>query len=150
MMRLLCALVLAAGCGSSAPADVAGDYTVAVTNGANGCAFQNWMEGAMNPNVPVTITQSDEHITASVGGFAQLVLDAGFGRHDFVGTITGNRLQLTIDGSQQEMTMNMCVFHYLGMLDATSSGDFLSGTIDYTTATNGHADCGSLEGCVSE
>src|SRR5262245_57064299 len=72
-----------AACGGGDPADVAGDYSISLTNGENGCDFANWMEGETATNVPVVITQGSEgeedQATAVVNGAAGTYLDLVLG-----------------------------------------------------------------------
>jgi hypothetical protein len=44
-------------CGDD-PADFTGSYTINVTNRANDCGFDNWMEGDTASNITMTITQA--------------------------------------------------------------------------------------------
>src|SRR5262245_10087305 len=66
------------GSGGSPPADVAGQYTINVTSGPNGCQFPNWTEGAMTTNIDFTITQDSKDptkITGTLGGLAGTYAD---------------------------------------------------------------------------
>lgn len=42
--------------GGCEPANVAGNYSVNVTNRENGCGFQNWTVGDTASNIAFTIT----------------------------------------------------------------------------------------------
>lgn len=136
------------GIGCSDPADVAGDYTVALTNRENGCNFDNWTVGNTSSNIPVTITQAGTSMSATVGGGAALVLDLALGSHVYQGNVDGTHLNATIYGNNSTTSGN-CTFTYNSTFDADSDGDFLTGEIRYTPATNGNPDCASIEGCVN-
>ena len=145
MKRWLCLLVLVA-CGG--PADVGGNYTIAVTERDNGCNFQGWMSGMQFTGITAQITQSGSSVTADVQGLAGGGLDAGLGSHTFTGSVSGDKLALSITGTKAQSAGN-CAFTYNATLDATASGDALSGRIDYTAATNGNSDCATLQGCLT-
>ena len=136
-----------AGC-SSSPANVAGSYSVNVTNRDNGCSLQNWTVGAMSSNIPVIITQDGADVTASVTGLTGTYLDVALGSHDFTGTVDGDQLDLTLYGTRSQ-TMGNCTYTYNAVLSATLDVDTLTGQIQYQAKTNGNPDCGALEGCAS-
>lgn len=144
----LMAAVLTLGCGGSDPADVAGSYTISITNGANGCALANWTEGNTSSGIAVTITQDGESVQAAVGGVAGGVLNVVLGSATFTGDVDGHDVGLSIVGTVARNQGN-CAYTYDALLDGTSADDFLSGTIEYRARTNGGTDCGTLTGCVS-
>lgn len=129
MLALASLLALTASC-STSPANVAGTYTVSLTNGANACMFSNW-DGMTTMNVPLVITQSGGSVTGTVGGVAGVYYDALFGSHVFLGDVSGSHMDFVIHGT----THDSCG----ATLDAHASvelvGDTLtSGTINYTYA----------------
>jgi len=139
-------LGLAAGC-SSDPADVAGSYTVAVTNGEDGCEFDNFEPGQVAQGIGVTVTQSGEDVAADFGVTpAGILLDVVLGSHVFRGSVDGDDLNLKIVGTPSGGDGN-CTYTINATVDATLDGDFLSGTIDYAAQTNGGTDCGAKNGC---
>jgi hypothetical protein len=144
---MLVALVAVASCDSS-PADVAGDYTLAVTNHENGCGFQNWTEGESSSNIPLTVTQNGRDVTAILEGVTGVWVEALLGSKTFTGGMSGHDLDVTLYGTRA-LTQGGCAYTVNANARATLSGDVLSGTIDYTPATNGSPDCGALEGCVT-
>ena len=146
MKRLLAFAVLAA-C-SSSPSNVAGNYTVAVTNRDNGCAFQNWTIGAQSTGIQVQITQQSENATALVMGGAGFVLGAVLGGNDFSGKIDGDSFDLTHTGTKT-LSMNNCNYTVNGEITGTISGDNLTGRINYAAADDGSVACSSIHGCVS-
>lgn len=149
-VRILACLasLLIVACGSDDPADVAGDYSVAVTNRDNGCELAGWEEGATASNIPVTIVQDGSAATATVGGFSAILVTALLGGADFRGTVDGDELALermgTVPGARQS-----CAYTFNGTIDATIDGDLVTGSITYRAATNGSPDCGALTGCAS-
>jgi len=150
------ALVVAAvawmGCGDDDEgghaADFAGDWTLAITNGDNGCAFDNWEVGNTASSIPFTITQSGVDVTGNVGGLAGTYLDVVLGSHTFTGDVAGSNALMTLYGSRSGSQGN-CTWTVNATVDADIDGDVIIGTIDYTIATNGNPDCASLEGCHS-
>ena len=89
----------ATGCGSD-PADVAGAFSISLTNRENGCALGNWTVGAQSQGVPVTITQSGATASADVAGLARVALDLALGNHVYQGDVDGNDIALKIIGSR--------------------------------------------------
>ena len=144
---ILGALLGTLGCDQD-PADVAGDYTLAITNGANDCNFANWTEGDTSTGTPLTVTQSGDSITGTVGGSAGLFLDLWLGSRVYTGKVDGKTLRLTLYGSQANQTGN-CTYTVNSNVRASSSDDVLVGNIEYTAATNGNPDCATIEDCVS-
>ena len=151
-MRTLPLLVLALGtlaaCGSDAPVDAAGSYTIALTNRDNGCNLSNWQDGNTASGIPVTIDQTDDAATATVGGAAGAVLGIWLGDNHYTGTVRGNALDLE-DESQNNQQSGNCDYHYTSIIDATLDGDVLSGQIRYEAVTDGASDCAGISGCAS-
>ena len=145
MRRLLLGLVLCMGCDDDY-ANVAGDYTVAITNGANGCMFANYEVGASTSGIPVSITQTDDHVTAEVGGLAGGYLELVLGSRIFTGSVDGNDVSLRLTGTTMA-SMGTCDYSVDAVLEGRLTGDAMAGTINYTAVTDGSNDCGSLEGC---
>jgi hypothetical protein len=135
------------GCGSE-PADVAGNYSVAVTNGANGCDFANWTEGETTANIPVLVTQEGTQVTAEVQGIVGGLLLLWLGASVYVGEIDGNSLELTLYGSNSTAVGN-CTYTINSTMTAEFDKDVLRGQIHYRSATNGNPDCAGIEGCVT-
>lgn len=146
-MRRLLPLCLLAACGSD-PADITGDYSVAVTNADNGCELDNWTEGESASNIQVSITQNGESASAEVGGVTGGVLDFWLGGSVFTGTVDGNDFSMTIEGSNALAEGN-CAYTMDAILAGSINGDAISGTISYAAQTNGGTDCGALTGCAS-
>ncbi len=140
------ACVLAVGCGEDA--DVAGAYTITVTNRDNGCEFANWTVGNTAAGIPVSITQDGARVTATVEGGVGALLTLSLGANVYTGDVDGDALALTLYGTRSQSRGN-CTFTNNSTLRATLDGDTLVGRIDYTTATNGNPDCAPVEGCVT-
>lgn len=134
--------------GCSEPADVAGSYTIAVTNGANGCNLNDWTEGNTAEGIPVTITQDGESATAVVEGLTGAFLAIAFGSNQYSGDVSGNGLNLTLYGTNS-VTEGNCTYTYNSVIDADLLGDILQGEIRYEAATTGNPDCAEIEGCAS-
>jgi len=153
----LSSLCLAAVCSLSAcggddakPADAAGDYTIAITSGTNGCGFENWQEGATSTGIQLGITEDTAtgDATATVDGISALFLDLLQGGHAFAGSVSGNNLLLELLGSVEQVTSG-CTHLVNSTLDANLNGDILIGTVTYTVADEGAAECAALVGCES-
>ncbi len=139
-----------AGCSSSSPANVAGDYSVNITNGANGCNLQNWTEGSSNTGIPVSVTQTAGSAKASVviTGATGVYVNAVIGGMTFDSSVDGNNLDGLLHGTRA-YTMGGCTYTFTVDLASSLSADTLSGTLTYIPATNHGTDCGVLETCTS-
>ena len=152
-MRSLPLLIIAlgaaaAGC-SSTPVNVAGQYTVAVTNKDNGCNLMNWTVGQSASGIMVAVTQNGSQADATVQGLVGTYLDGVLGSHDFTGDVDGHHLSLTLFGTRSQNSGN-CTWTYNADLEADLAGDLLQGTIDYQPKTNGNPDCTAMQNsCVS-
>jgi hypothetical protein len=136
---------LAASC-STPPANFAGSYTVAITNGDNGCTFPNWQMGSMSSGIPFTITQSGEDATGVVGGLTATFLDLWLGSASFSGKVTASSAELTLFGTRQQQK-GQCSYTINATVDSTLVKDTIQGTITYTALTNMAPDCAGLTGC---
>lgn len=140
------ALASLTACGSDA--NVEGNYTMAVTNGENGCTITNWTVGQQNTGIPVTIRQEGTEVSAEVMGAAGIGLGLLLGTNLFTGGVDGDDIDLKIIGSSQFRT-GMCAYTFNADLRGSLDGDALSGDILYRAQTNDHADCAAIQGCVS-
>jgi len=132
----------------SEPADVAGDYTIAITKRDNGCNFDNWTEGETDSNIPLVITREGSNVTGTVQGLTGGFLNAWLGSNVYAGEVDGNDLLMTIIGTRSATAGN-CTYTFNSDIDATLDGDLLEGWVVYTAATNDNTDCSTIEGCVS-
>lgn len=147
MLALLAGGLAACG-GDDGPADVAGDYTIVLTNRDNGCNLTNWEVGRQSAPVSVIVVQSGDAVAMDVQGVAASGLDFALGSHTFHGDVTGSDVEATILGTR-EQSQGACTFRYDATIRGTLTGDNLNGRVDYEARTNQAADCGALEGCVS-
>ena len=145
-MKRVIWLAFLVGC-SSSPANVAGDYSFAVTNEADGCQI-GWTVNMSNTGVQVTITQSGSSATAVVMGGSGFVLGVLLGTSTFTGTVDGDSMDLRAIGTAAK-TMGNCTYTYDGEIAASISGDTITGHINYTTQTNNNTDCATLQNCKS-
>jgi len=135
--------LLAVGC---APADVAGNYTVNVTNGENECGFGGWDPDGETLAVPVVITQDGDVVQVTVEGAPGVFFDIVAGSRRFNGTVGGSHVQGDLIGSVTGRQGD-CAYTITVELDADVSGDVIMGQLAYRPITNHHADCGVLETC---
>ncbi|HEX4476402.1 MAG TPA: hypothetical protein VH142_15050 [Polyangiaceae bacterium] len=146
---VLLPLVASLGCGgdnSTAPSNVQGNFTVAVTNGTDSCGFATWTDGQSSSNIPVAVTQNGNSATATVTGLQGTFLDTVLGSNVFTGAVEGAELVLALHGTRS-FTQGACAYTIVATLKATADGDVLRGTIDYAPDTNSSADCASLATC---
>jgi hypothetical protein len=145
-------LVLATACGDDfsaapePPADVEGQYSVAVTNRDNGCAFESFDDGATATNIPLTVTQDGSNLSAKIGGLTGTAFSLLVGVDTLQGQIQGNELSLAIVGTATQ-TQGECSFSIDVHAEATASGDALQGTLEYVPDTAEGAQCAALVGC---
>jgi hypothetical protein len=138
--------LVSCGSGEEFTANVAGNYTVAITNGPNGCNWDMWKEGDPHEGVAFTITQDGKALTGKVMlGFGQgaLAFALLFGTDDFTGSADGDSFTLSKPGNA--LTQGNCPYSYNATIDGTISGDSISGTITYATVTNGNPACKDVE-----
>ena len=140
------AFLVAAACGGDA--NVEGNYTMAVTNGENGCTIANWTVGQQSTNIPVTVRQEGGDVSAEVGGVAGIGLGLLLSQNLFTGSVDGDDIDLKIIGSTS-FKSGECSYTYTADLRGTLEGDALSGDILYRAERNGHPDCAAIEGCIS-
>lgn len=146
------AWALVAACGLTACDDadviVEGSYTIATTNGANGCALPSWTVGEQAQGIPVVIRQEGNDVSADGGGGAAIGLGLLLGGNVFTGTVDGSRIDLTIVGTNNFKTGD-CNYTFDADLTGKLSGDALAGTIEYRAITQDIPACASIRGCVT-
>jgi hypothetical protein len=143
LSALLTTASLAVGC---APADVAGDYTVATTYGDNECGLSGWNAGESQTGIPVRVTQDGGDVEVEVQGLSAVTLGAVTGGTTFVGHVSGNRVSADLIGSSTAR-QGGCAYTLTLELEASLQGDALEGEIAWRPVTNRHPDCGTLDAC---
>jgi len=148
-LRISLAPILAlVGCGGSdaEPADVAGSYTVAVTNRDNDCMLESWTEGDTAMNIPLEITQDGSDMNAEIGGLAGSWYDLVIGKRTFDGMVDGHRIEMMLHGTRS-YTDGDCAATVTVEGAARLSGDALEGDLYYYFDTNGDPACGYRDEC---
>jgi hypothetical protein len=140
-----------AGCASDTPLDVAGTYTLNFTQGANGCNLDSWTEGSTAPMIELDLVQDpgSANVTGEVKGFVGAYVFLVFGTAQFAGRVSGRSFEVILDSTRAPTSQGLCQYKPQLHLTADLAGDVLTGTLDITTTTNHHADCGSKENCHS-
>ena len=146
MKRYLLLAALAA-CGGGSDANVAGNYTMAITNRDNGCNFNGYTVGTQN-SVAVNITQTDSDVMATVTGGGGFLLALVVGSNIYAGSVDGNDVDLKITGNIA-MNMGNCAFTYNSEIHATADDNSMSGRIEYRSVTNMNSDCTAITGCLT-
>jgi hypothetical protein len=143
-------LLSAIGCGGdddNTPPNVAGHYTINVTNGQNNCPLTGWQEGQSFSNITFDVTQDGENLLGTFQGvLATIFLQAVIGATDFQGTVSHQSVEMTRLGTQT-FTSGACMFTVRADLQGTSNGDVLQGQIVYKPVTHDDPDCASIESC---
>lgn len=132
---------------SASPVNAAGSWTTNLTNGANGCMFDNWTVGDTTTGVPVTITQDGSAVTLVVTGAYATGLDIVIGAHTFDGAVDGNEVNARLTG--RAGSTGGCAYTTVGDLQGTISGDTITGNLVWSFDTNSSADCGMYATCES-
>jgi hypothetical protein len=124
------------------PANVAGDYTVTLTNVHNDCETMadKWMDGAMSEGVPFSITQKGVHITAETMGASAIYFLALTGTIPFEGEIHGNHFLLINYGSRI-YDYGACTYTINATVEGDIDGDTIAGTLVYSPDVAGNPDC---------
>jgi len=142
-----CALSLL-GCSSDssfkAAPDLAGSYTVSVTNGDNGCMIEKWEVGKSTTDIPFLIEQQGTSLTGTLTGLAGLALGLSIGTNKFVGSANDDDFDITAYGSVKH-TQDACMYELNAQIQGAISGDAISGTITYAPATSNDPACASLQ-----
>jgi hypothetical protein len=155
--RALVAVLLAVSvpaCGSDdefepePDSDVSGVYNVSITNGQNGCNFENWVEGESTTGIKLTVTQEGKALAGSVDDVAGALFSLWIGTNLFQGEVDGGTFTLVAFGTSPR-TQQGCVYTLNANVSGRLVGDAVNGTIVYRPATNDHPDCSSVE-CTSE
>lgn len=144
---VLGAFALLPGCGDGEgefTVNVAGDYTLALTNRGSTCDFPDWVEGESASGIPFNVTQNGSELQGTVEGLAGLAVALRLGSAEFQGTAKGNTLSLTNYGTVAAREGN-CSFTYNAIVRGTLTDNAISGTITYEPATNDNPDCADVE-----
>jgi hypothetical protein len=144
--KALVLVLLACACGSESPADVAGTYTLSLTVKQVDCQILGGAVGDTSSGVQIVVNQSDSDATAQVQGAAGALLAIALGSAAFTGEVSGNSLDLSINGTTAGSDRT-CAFTRNARMQAKLSGDTLAGTVTYAFATNKTADCGARDTC---
>ena len=145
------------GCGDSespkaceTPADVAGDYTVRLTNVQNTCPSmaQGWTDGAVNEGVDFLIEQQCVALSAETMGDPALYFLLLLGANDFRGEVHGSHFVLTNHGTK-EYTYDTCDYTIDATVEGDLDGDSITGTLTYTPVIKPSASCTGYE-CAAE
>jgi hypothetical protein len=143
-----CVLLSIAGCSSdssfAASSNLAGSYTVSVTNADNGCMIQNWEAGKSTSDIPFLIEQQDKNLNGTLQGLAGAALFLSIGTNMFVGTATGSDFDITAHGTTMH-AQGTCMYELNAEIQGSISGDLISGTIKYAPATSNDPACASLQ-----
>jgi hypothetical protein len=147
LRKTLIAVLLACGCGSESPANVAGTYTLALTVRQTECEILGGSVGDTSSGVQIVVTQTGSDVNAQVQNVAAaLLLTIATGTATFTGKVAGNSLDLWIYGTTWGAS-GTCDYTRNVHLQAELSGDVLVGTLTYTFATDGAPDCGTKDTC---
>jgi hypothetical protein len=143
-------LGVVAACGSDDPANVEGNYTVAITNRDNGCNLANWTVGDTSQGIAVQITQEGTEASATVMGVTGGVLNLFLGSSTFSGDVDGTDLDLDLFGTRPQM-QDTCTYTFNARIVGDIEGDVLQGRVEYRAATTtpNNPDCSSIQGCLT-
>jgi len=144
---LIVACLLAMGCEDNAA--VGGNYTVNITNGDNGCMFDDWTVGETSSGISLIVRQDEnDQVQLDVEGVGGTYLDVIVGGSIFNGEVSGEEVTAALIGTRA-YSGGGCTSTLTVDLDAEVNGDFMQGTLTYRPVTNMHPDCGALLTCRS-
>jgi hypothetical protein len=131
-----------AGTTGETPENVAGDYTVGLTNVHNTCPTmaESWTDGAMTEGVDFLITQKGVTISAETMGNPALYFLLLLGSNEFTGEIHGSHFVLTNHGTK-EYTYDACSYTIDAVVEGDLEGDSIAGTLTYTPIIKASPDC---------
>jgi hypothetical protein len=135
--------------GGDPPTNLAGDYTVALTYGANTCpSADGWLEGNQITGIPFTIQQKGTRIWAEAAGPAAVLFILITGEIAFEGEIHQNEFSMTNYGTKVSQEGN-CTYTVNATIAGTTDGNTIEGTVLYEPAIPDDSDCAALE-CQAE
>ena len=140
-------LLTVVACGGEGDADVAGSWTLSLTNRDNGCNFSNWTTGKTE-SATLDLMQSGTDVTGPATGWTQLTLKATLGNDYYSGTVSGSHVALTLSG-HNALTQGNCSYFINATLAGDVSGNTMNGRTDYKPQTNHDPDCDYLETCTT-
>ncbi len=140
----------ACGGGGGTPTNFAGTYTVTVVDGADNCGLGNgWTSGSSTSGIPAQITQDGAVAQLTVNGGVGALLSFFVGTNSFAGDVKGDTFTANFLGTKQQ-AQGACSYTTNTKLEITlDANNVVSGTIDYTPATNNNASCGVLSSCTN-
>jgi hypothetical protein len=144
--KALIVVLMVLGCGSDTPANVAGTYTLSIAVQQNDCGILTNSVGDTSSGVEIVVTQTGSEASAKVKGVGGALLIAAMGTDTFTGKISGNSLDMSIDGTMAGSS-GTCAYMRNAHLVANLSGDVLTGNVYYSFSTNKAADCGTRDTC---
>jgi len=146
LKKALFLILFVSTCGGDSPADLSGTYTLSLTVQQVDCQILGNPVGETSSGVEMVVTQTGSEAEAQVQGAAGLLLALAMGGARFTGTVAGSSLDVSIEGTMPGSS-GTCAFTRNARMQANLSGDVLTGTVTYSYATNGTADCGSRDTC---
>lgn len=150
MRTILLALVVAAvvacsgNSGDQPTAQVAGNYTLTITDDQNGCNVENFTTNATQSGTMVAITQDGTSLTATAMQTMGLVLAFAAG-DTLSGTIDGSEASLTASSG---LTQGNCAYATTVTTTIHFSDTQMQGAMLYSEMGNGSSDC-AFQQCTS-
>lgn len=144
---------LALGCGGDdaspnappnveTPANLAGDYSVDLTNEYNDCAtmVMKWMDGAVSEDVPFSITQNGVHVSAETMGAPAIAFLLLTGTLPFEGEIHDSHFILVNTGTKL-YDFDACSYTINATVEGDLDGDTITGTLVYSPVVGDDPAC---------
>lgn len=128
------------GTSDAAPADLAGDYTVTLTNVSNTCpGVPGWEDDQMT-ELEYDIRQNGAELSAAVQGNAALEVVVLTGADEFNGSIHGNSFVLT-DVGPNVTTVGTCSYTVNAVVSGAVDGDAITGKVIYRPQLSADPSC---------
>jgi hypothetical protein len=126
------------------PAQVAGNYTLTITDQQNGCNVENFTTNASQSGTVIAIAQDGSSLSMTAMSTQGLVLAFAAG-DTLAGTIDGSQASLS---SSSGLSQGGCQYSTTATTNAHFSDSQVTGTILYTQMGNGSSDC-VVQQCTS-
>jgi hypothetical protein len=139
-------MVLVGGAAACSDANVAGNYTAQITNGADGCSLG--LTKDQNLTADFIVTQDGSDVSLRIEGFSGGFISLLAGSAVLTGNVDGDDVDVERIGTVKKTEMS-CEYMVNVQIKASQDGDSMSGRVEYRAATNADPTCGSRQNCIS-
>jgi hypothetical protein len=130
---------------NSASDDLAGGYSITLTNASNDCELDSFPSGETTQG-SLTISQGSDQAIAELSGYAAAPFQTLLGGAALTGSASNGAGHFLLYGTPQ-FKLGDCDYRLNAELGVARDGDRLVGTVAWTAVTDHAASCGVLETC---